>query len=83
MVEPLSSCWWQVTEVTLDHLRPSPEWKRQGEELEAVKEAEAMIRRGLGRLAEGRKADAEKRSLLAEVAEHFTRHPLPDDADPC
>lgn len=75
-----------MTEVTLDHLRASPEWKKQGEELEAVKEAEVLIRRGLGRLAERRNVGAEKLRLLAEVAEHFARQALPnvaaDDADP-
>ncbi len=49
------SCWWHVTEVTLDHLRPSPEWKKEGEVLQLVKEAEAAIRRGLRHLAERRK----------------------------
>jgi hypothetical protein len=62
-----------VTEVTLDHLRPSPEWEQQGKDLEAVKEAEAMIRRGLDQLAERRKAAAEQRRLLREVAAEFSQ----------
>ena len=26
---PLDNCWWHITQITLDHLRPSPKWKRQ------------------------------------------------------
>ena len=28
--DPARKFWWHVTEITLDHLRPSPEWKKQG-----------------------------------------------------
>jgi hypothetical protein len=45
--DPARSCWWHVTEITLDHLRPSPEWKKQGDELQLAKECEAEIRKGL------------------------------------
>jgi phenylpyruvate tautomerase PptA (4-oxalocrotonate tautomerase family) len=75
-----------VTEVTLDHLRPSPEWKQEGEMLQLVKEAEAAIRRGLRRLAERREREAEQRQLIAQVSEAF-QHELADrdsqpEADP-
>jgi hypothetical protein len=84
--EPSRSCWWHVTEVTLDHLRPSPKWKQEGEVLQLVKESEALIRKGLSQLAERRRSEAEKWRLLAETAEHFAQQPLPDvavdDANP-
>ncbi|MBI5799975.1 MAG: hypothetical protein HZA92_04510 [Verrucomicrobia bacterium] len=63
------SCWWHVTEVTLDHLRPSPECKKEGEVLQLVKEAEAAIRRGLRHLAERRKQAADQLQLLREVGD--------------
>src|ERR1017187_6298856 len=44
--DPARSCWWHITEITLDHLRPSPEWIKQGEELQLAKECEAEIRKG-------------------------------------
>jgi hypothetical protein len=64
--DPARSCWWHVTEITLDHLRSSPEWKKQMAELQLVKEAETEIRRRLNVLEE-------KKRLLAEVAESFRR----------
>jgi hypothetical protein len=69
--EPSRSCWWHVTEITLDHLRPSPEWKRQMEELQLAKECEAAIGEGLKELAERRKREAEKQRLLRKVVEEF------------
>ena len=24
--DPARSCWWHITEITMDHLRPSPAW---------------------------------------------------------
>jgi hypothetical protein len=42
---PAHECWWDVTELTMDHLRPSPEWVRQMEQLQLAKEVEAEIRR--------------------------------------
>lgn len=74
---PGRSCWWHVTEVTLDHLRPSPEWQRQGEELQLVKECEALILKGQRELAERRRREAEQHRLLAEVGDLFER-----EADP-
>lgn len=67
--KPGRTCWWHVTEVTLDHLRPSPEWKKEGEVLQLVKEAEAAIRRGLRHLAERRKQKADQLQLLREIGD--------------
>lgn len=69
---PARSCWWHITEITLDHLRPSPEWQRQGEELELAKACEAEIRKGLKRLKERKRREIEKQLLLAEVARELT-----------
>jgi hypothetical protein len=74
--DPSRSCWWHVTEVTMDHLRPSPEWKKQLLELQLAKECEGLIRRGLRQLAERRRRQAEKEQMLKEVAEWFDAHPL-------
>ena len=43
--DPARSCWWHITEITLNHLRPSQEWKKQVDELQLVKECEAQIRK--------------------------------------
>jgi hypothetical protein len=67
--DPTRKFWWHVTEVTLDHLRPSPEWKKQMAELQLAKECEAAIRRGLRDLVERRKHEAEKRQMLLEALE--------------
>jgi hypothetical protein len=32
-------CWWHVTEITLDHLRSSREWKAKMDELRLAKNA--------------------------------------------
>jgi hypothetical protein len=66
--DPARSCWWHVTEVTLDHLRPSPEWIKQGEELELAKACEAEILKGLRVLAKKKRAQAEQREIFDEVA---------------
>jgi len=44
---PAQECWWDVTEITLDHLRPSPKWIKQMAELDLAKEVEAEIKRRL------------------------------------
>ena len=67
--DPTRKFWWHVTEVTLDHLRPSPEWKKQMAELQLAKECEAAIRRGLRDLAERHKREAEKQQMLREALE--------------
>jgi hypothetical protein len=66
--DPSRSCWWHVTEITLDHLCPSPVWKKQMEELEMAKEAEAAIRSGLKQLAKQKLEKTEQLRLLREVA---------------
>lgn len=63
--------WWHVTEITLDHFRPSPDWLRQGETLRRAKEQEAIEARGLIELAKRRKAEEEKMRMLREVAKFF------------
>jgi hypothetical protein len=70
--DPARKCWWHVTEITPDHLRPSPQWKRAMEEIQLAKECEAATRRGLKELAERRKAEAEKHRMLREVLEEMT-----------
>ena len=62
--DPARHCWWYVTEVTLDHLRPSPKWIKENEELEPAKKCEAMIERGLENLAKHRRKEREKMRLL-------------------
>jgi hypothetical protein len=69
--DPSRSSWWHVTELNLDHVRPSPEWKKAGDELQLAKDCEAAIRKGLRVLAEQKAAKAEQQRLLAEVADLF------------
>jgi hypothetical protein len=69
--DPARSCWWHVTEITLDHLRPSPAWIKQMAELKLAKECEAEIRKGLKKLADKRQAQAEQEQMLNEVADSF------------
>jgi hypothetical protein len=69
--DPGRKCWWHVTEITLDHLRPSPEWEKQVKELELAKECEAIIKKGLRTLAKDRWQQEEKMRMLQEVAELF------------
>ena len=45
--DPAQECWWDITEITLDHLRPSPAWQKQMADLQLAKESEAEIRRRL------------------------------------
>jgi hypothetical protein len=66
--DPLRSCWWHVTEITADHLRPSPEWMRQMAELELAKKCEAEIRNGLRLLEKKKRAQAEQKKIFDEVA---------------
>jgi hypothetical protein len=73
--DPARSCWWHITEITLDHLRPSPEWKKQMDELQLAKECEAELLKRLKKLAEQKRERAEKVRWLAETAEEFSTHP--------
>ena len=66
--DPSRSCWWHVTEITADHLRPSPEWIKQMAELELAKECEAEIRKGLRLLQKKKQAQAEQQKIFDEVA---------------
>jgi hypothetical protein len=54
-----------------DHLRPSPEWIKHGEELQLAKDCEHEIRKGLRELAKRKQNEAEQRQMLAEVADLF------------
>jgi hypothetical protein len=69
--DPARTCWWHITEITLDHLRPSPEWKKQMAELQLAKDCEAEIRKGLKLLAKRKQHEAEQRKMVAEVADLF------------
>jgi hypothetical protein len=65
------SCWWHITEISLDHVRRSPEWKKQGDELQLAKDCEGEIRKGLRALAKRKAHQAEQQRLLGEVADEF------------
>ena len=67
--DPARSCWWHVTEITLDHLRPSPEWIKQGEELQLAKECEAEIRQRLKVQTKKKRELAAQQQILSEVAD--------------
>jgi hypothetical protein len=69
--DPARCCWWHVTEITLDHLRPSPQWKKQMADLQLAKECEAEIRKRLKVMEEKNRDKAEQRRLLQEVADEM------------
>lgn len=71
---PACSCWWHITEITLDHLRPSPEWKKQMDELQLAKECEAEIRKGLRKL---KRAKQQKEMQLEWLRESLADLPAP------
>jgi hypothetical protein len=56
-----------VTEITLDHFRPSPKWIRENEELALAKDCEAFAERGLQEMAKQRRREKEKMRLLREA----------------
>ncbi len=58
--DPARERWWHVTEVTLDHFRPSPKWIREGENLERARDCEAVADRR-------QRKEEEKMRLLREV----------------
>jgi len=64
--DPARKFWWHVTEITLDHLRPSPQWQKAMEELQLAKDCEMAIYRGLEELAERRKQEEDKHRMLRE-----------------
>lgn len=71
--DPARSCWWHITEITLDHLRPSPAWEKQMAELQLAKEGEAEIRKRLKVQAAKKRAKAQQLRMLKEVADLFQR----------
>lgn len=68
---PERSCWWTVLELELDHLRVSPRWRQQMQELELAKECEAAIQMGEQKLARQILKREQKQRLLKEVAVEF------------
>ena len=66
--DPARDCWWHVTEITMDHLRPSPAWKQQMAELQLAKECEAEIRKALKKQAKEKQALAELKRGFDEAA---------------
>src|SRR5665213_1956830 len=71
--DPARKFCWHVTEITLDHLWPSPQWKRAMEELQFAKGCETAIRRGLKELAERRRR---RRKSIGCFGRHSKRWPL-------
>jgi hypothetical protein len=69
--DPARSYWWHVVEITLDHLRPSPEWKKRMAELQLAKECEAEIKKRLRLLNKRKSHEAEWWRMLTEVADLF------------
>jgi hypothetical protein len=68
-----------ITEITLDHLRPSPDWKKQMDELQLTKDCEQEIQqeilKRLKLLAKRKNAAGERQRMLAEVFDLFCRDP--------
>ena len=79
--DPARSCWWHITEITLDHLRQSPTCEKQMADLKMAKGAEAAIRKGLKALAKRKQEKAERLRLLQECAAELVRCPV-DSARP-
>jgi hypothetical protein len=71
---PAHECWWDITEVTLDHLRPSLQWQKQMAELQLAKECEAEIQRRL----KSRRAGKSSR----RVAPSARTNAMPTEASP-
>ena len=67
--DPARSCWWHITEITMEHVHPSPIWVKQMAELQLAKECEAEIRKRLKALAAKQKREADIWKTLAEVAD--------------
>jgi hypothetical protein len=72
--DPARDCWWDITEITLDHLRPSPEWTRQMNELQLAKEVEAEIKRRL----RAREAQERTRRRVGGRGSRFVRTAPPE-----
>lgn len=67
--DPAHECWWDITEITLDHLRPSPAWQKQMADLQLAKECEAEIKRRI-------KARKTKKAVKVPVSVE-TQQPVP------
>lgn len=68
---------WHVTQLTLDHLRPSPEDAKQAEELQLVKDVESAIRKGLRKQKRAEEKHQAMLRLLDEAAAEFDFAPQP------
>jgi len=69
--DPARACWWHVTEITLDHLCPSPARIKLGVALLMAKVCEAENRQRLKIETAKLQAQAEQESIFAEVADSF------------
>ncbi|HWD20818.1 MAG TPA: hypothetical protein VHB20_16240 [Verrucomicrobiae bacterium] len=65
--DPKREYWWHVTELTLDHFRPSPKWIQDGIDLAEAKKQDAIEARGLKDLAERLRQQEDKMRMLREV----------------
>jgi len=65
---PAKNCWWHVTELTLDHLRPAPAWQKQMADLQLAKEVEAEIRKRLKKQRKEKLQAELKLEMLKEAA---------------
>lgn len=74
--DPARSYWWHITEITLDHLRPSPEWIKQGKDLQLAKDCEEEILKRLKLLAKRKSAAIERQRMLDEVFDLLSHEPL-------
>ncbi len=70
---PARSCWWQVAELTLDHLRPSPACKQRVAALLAAQLRDAQARQRRKAQQAAARAGAEQLEVLLEVAASFAR----------
>ncbi|HXI71522.1 MAG TPA: hypothetical protein VNN22_14300 [Verrucomicrobiae bacterium] len=44
--DPACSCWWHITDISLDHVRPSPEWIRRASNCHWRKSARPQFANG-------------------------------------
>jgi hypothetical protein len=65
---PDRNCWWHITEITLDHLRPSPKWEKQMADLQLAREVEAVIRKRLKMQKQQKIQEELKLEMLKEAA---------------
>ncbi len=65
---PGRDCWWDVTQLTLDHLRPAPDWKKQAADLQLAKDREFIERIALRREKRREREHECQKELLRETA---------------